>query len=231
MVNDQSDRKYYTNIKTFHTKNTVQIKPSDVILKKVVSVKEKKDGTIEEKIKYTFNKDFWIKQKKPLNIVWDEIHLTANARTSQSSVNQAFSRFIAMGRRITGFDERGYGHFVFIAQTERTIDVNIRELATEIRYHRMYWVLTCKQCKFKLRVNSDMEEIEKCLSCGHWKLIRSGFIIRVFRFNKWGNYLKFREGWKGRFYFEKYEIRDIEKYFKNYNTHQMEDMWDDYFNN
>jgi len=230
IVNDKSDRMYYTNIKTKGIKNAIQIKPSDVIQKVITSSKINKDGVVEEKFKFDLNKKYWMKQKKPLNLVWDEIHLTANARNSQSTVNKIFSRFISMGRRITGFDEKGYGHFIFIAQAERTIDVNIRELANEIRYHRMYWVMTCKICKFALRVNSDMEEIENCLSCGSWKLVRSSFRIRVFRFNNWMAYLKFREGWGGRYHFEKYEITDIEKYFKHYDTHQMEDLWDDYIN-
>ena len=135
-----------------------------------------------------------------------------------------------MGRRIVGFDEKGYGHFIFIAQAERTIDVNIRELANEIRYHRMFWVLTCKVCNFKLKVHSDMEEIENCLGCGSWKLKRWGFTVRVFRFNSWVSYLKFREGWKGKYHFEKYDVTDISDYFKHYDTHQMEDLWDDYLN-
>ena len=143
----------------------------------------------------------WQKQKKPLNIIWDEIHLVANSRDSQSKLNKCMSRFLSSGRRITGSDDGGYGHFIFIAQASRTIDVNIRDLCNEVRYHVMHWISMCKNC-FKCRwVNSEIKEIEFCIFCGSWKLLRQNFKLQVYKFYDFMDYQRWQDGW-GNYYFE-----------------------------
>ena len=224
---DQSNRITYTNINIKGIKNVRKIKSSDIIKKTLVASVNKRDGSTEEKYKYDFNMDFWKKQKKPLNIVWDEIHLVANSRSSQSSLNRCMSKFISAGRRITGFDKKGYGHFIFIAQTARTVEVNIKDLCNEIRYHVLFWILKCTDCQVSLWHNSELKETEFCRFCGSWDLERSSFRVQIFRFHTFSDYLKWSEGW-GKFYFEKYWILDIQKYFKYYDTHQIENIFDEY---
>ena len=108
LYNDRSGRITYTNIKTTGIDHVRQIKPSNVIKKSIKSETIKKDGSTEIKYKLDLNKEYWMKQPKALNILWDEIHLTANSRQSMSAINQIIGRFIAMGRRITGYDKKGY---------------------------------------------------------------------------------------------------------------------------
>lgn len=218
LYKDESDRVTYTNLLTSGLNNVVHIKP-EYIIKKIV-----KRG----KTSFDLNIKYWKKQKKPLNILWDEIHLTANSRMSMTKVNMVLSRFISMARRITGFDKRGYGHFTFIAQKERTIDVNIKDLANEIVYHISHWVLTCEECGLKFEVNSEMQQIDKCFKCGSWKILKSNLTIEVLKFNNWEKYYKWVEGMKGKLYFERTLVTDIEKYFKLYDTMQMSDMWENY---
>lgn len=225
LMNDKSGRVTYTNLITKNIKNVIHIKPEMVIMKTKVSKSKNVD-----KMVFELNKDFWAKQKKPLNVVWDEIHLTANARSSMSKVNMILSRFIAMARRITGFDKRGYGHLIFIAQTERTIDVNIRDLASEIRYHIGHWVIQCEDCGIKLVTNSERQQVEICLQCGSFNILKSDFKVEVRKFNSWDNYFNYRLNIKGNWNFERYIIPDIEKYFGYYDTMQMTDMWENYIN-
>lgn len=221
MYEDDSKRKTYTNLITYGIKNAVHIQPQDII-KKITDEKGK--------VKFELNSEYWAKQKKPLNIIWDEIHLTANARSSMSKVNMVLSRFIAMARRITGFDERGYGHFIFIAQTERTIDVNIRELASEIRYHIGHYFLRCEDCNMYMNRSSEMPQLDKCPICNSWRILKEGLFIEVRKFKTWDDYFNFRLNIKGIWHFERYMISDIEKYFKMYDTLQMTDVWENYIN-
>ena len=214
IVNDDSGRVTFTNIMMKPAKNIMQIKPENVITRN------------EDKLE--LNTEYWSKQKKPLNIVWDEIHLTANARSSMSKVNMVFSKFLAMARRITGFDDRGYGHFIFIAQTERTIDINIKELASEIRYFKSHWFIVCEECESKVHATSEMEQIERCIVCGSWKIKREGLNIEVRHFANWFDYLYFIDRRKGKFHTRHYMVNDAENYFKYYDTLQMEDIWQKY---
>lgn len=218
---NESDRRTYTNIMTKKIKGVKKIKPNYIIKK--FYPKEKKG-----KPDYDLNVSYWNKQKKPLNILWDEIHLTAPSRASATKINLVLSRFIAMARRITGFDKRGYGQFTFIAQKERTIDINVRELASEIIYHVSHWVQRCEDCGCKVMVNSEMQVINKCPTCRSWKIVRQELFIEVIKFNEWDKFYKWSLKLKGKYYFERYIINDIEKYFKFYDTLQMSDIWDSY---
>ena len=219
IMDDESGRLTYTNTRLIRVPNTVFIRPCDVI--QVV-----KDKDNEKKRLYQLNVEYWKKQKKPLNVLWDEIHLTASARRSMSKANLVLSQFLAMARRITGFDKRGYGCFTFVAQKERTIDVNIRELCNEIIYHISYWKLTCEDCGRYTYPNSEQQQILRCLACGSWNVQKSDlYILRMF-FNKWENYYRWCEGEGGRFHFKRQFVYDIEDYFKHYDTLQISNIWD-----
>ncbi len=214
MIEDRSNRKTYTNIVPMSKScNWIKIRPEDII---TLDINDK------GKVKYSLNKDFWMKQPKPLNIVWDEIHLSmGNSRRSMSSPNIVLSQFIALARRFVGSDLKGYGHLIFIAQHPQSVDANIRRLTNEIRYHRMHWIMNCQDCYSREFTNSDKEEIELCSVCRSPNLIRSNFICQVFKFRNWEKYIV----WK---YFTSYAVHDLSDYFKYYDTEQMEDMWEDY---
>lgn len=218
IANDESGRITYTNIETFNLKNTKLIRPQDVI---------KKTEDEKKKTSYELNIEYWQKQKKPLNILWDEIHLTANARTSLAKANIILSRFISMGRRICGFDERGYGHLTFIAQADRTIDINIRELASQINYNVSHWVMACEKCGVKMPRNSEQAQIETCLRCGTWKIKRVGLVIETYYFKSWMDYFSWKVGY-GKTYYDRKFHRNMEKYFKYYDTMQLKNIWEDY---
>lgn len=216
IIDSGSDRKTYTNMVTKNVRDVIFLKPADII----------KITHVEKKEIYQLNIDYWKKQKKPLNVLWDEIHLTASSRRSVSKANLVMSQFMAMARRITGFDKRGYGHFTFIAQKERTIDVNIRELCNEIIYHISYWKVTCEDCGRFAIMNSEKPQIEKCMSCGSWNIAKSDlYILRLF-FNDWTKYYRWEEREQGKFHFKRQWVYDIENYFRYYNTMQISNIWD-----
>lgn len=221
MARNVTDRTTYTNIVTKGLKNVVLIKPQDVIKKTFIDDKKKK-------FSLDLNIDYWMKKKKPLNVVWDEVHLTANSRQSSSKANMVLSRFIAMARRITGFDKRGYGTFTFIAQKERTIDVNVRELANEIIYLKSRWLTRCEECNLRMVVTSEMPQYERCYRCGSWKVVKGDLIVEALHFNEWLKLYNWEQGIKGRWHFKREFITDIHKYFQCYNTLQFGNVWDDY---
>ncbi len=219
IATDESGMVTYTNLITKHMKNVKTIKPQNIIKK-----------TTNEKGKQVLdlNTDFWIKQKKPLNVLWDEIHLTANARASMSKVNMIFSRFLAMGRRITGYDERGYGTLTFVAQKERTIDVNVKDLCSEIIYHIGHWIMICKDCGVKIARSSEQAQSKQCLLCKSWRILREGFFIERLRFDDLDKYFEWAVNKKMKTYNQRVMIQDIDEYFHMYNTMQMENMWQKY---
>lgn len=220
IVNDESDRMHYSNMVLKKVGNFVHIRPEHVIKKSMVG----------KKIHFDLNLEYWNQQKKPLNVLWDEVHLTASSRQSMSKVNIVLSRFLAMARRITGFDKRGYGHFTFIAQKERTVDVNIKELCNEIFYFVSHWVVRCEGCGTRLAVNSERQQVERCIRCGSWKIVKEDLNIEVFVFNNWEKFYRWEQKIKGRWYVKRYIITDIEQYFRYYDTLQTSDIWDSYVN-
>lgn len=220
IIKDVTGRKTYSNIKLKgFSDRYVNIKPEYVIKK----ISEEKN-----KIKLELNKEYWMRQKKPLNIVWDEIHLTANSRASASRVNMVISKFIAMGRRITGFDEKGYGFLIFVAQNERTIDVNIRELTNEVYYHIGHWILSCKSCNSNIALNSEMPYYNRCPLCSSFDIFRHSFYVERLMFDKWVKFYEWSLNKRNKTYFGRVIISDIKDYFKFYDTMQMEDIWESY---
>ena len=217
VINQDSGRTTYTNIVTKNIKNVIRIQPQDIITK-----------SGDKKPSYDLNVDFWNTRDKPLNILWDEVHLTANSRMSMSKVNMILSRFIAMARRITGFDDRGYGHFTFIAQKDRTIDVNIRDLCNEIIYHIGRWILHCQDCGTKLWVNSEMQQLDKCIRCKSWNIRKENLMIEQLKFSEWNDFYAWTNKIKGKWWYEHTIVTDIDRFFDRYDTMQMENIWENY---
>jgi len=218
MMNDLSGRKTYTNLDTFKIPNAVHIKPEHVISKIP-------DG---KKIMFDLNLDYWNRQEKPLNLLWDEIHLTANSRGSMSKINIVFSRFISMARRITGFDHRGYGSFTFIAQKERTMDINIKDMASEIVYHIGHWIMKCEDCGARIQCSSEKPPYQRCIKCGSWNISKDHLLIEMNWFKNFDHYYAWCVGIKGKWMYKRQLITDPEKYFKHYDTVQVTDVWNKY---
>lgn len=220
IINDTSGKKTYSNIAIKDCPNAVYVTPDMMFIRTETSDKNK--------FKYEFNQKFWESQKKPLNLFWDEIHLSGgNSRRSSSSINLAFSKFIAMGRRISGMDEYGnYGILTYSAQSERTIDVNLKELCNEIIFCIGHWELVCLKCNMGINSTSEMQTIDICRICGSWQLKKENYYIEIFKFKNWDNYFRFRMGVKGKFHFERFIIEDAVDYFSRYDTLSMKGLWE-----
>lgn len=217
IIENPMNRKTYTNIILPHSiKKSVLIRPEHVI----------KKTKVDKKIKYDLNMEYWNKQKKPLDVVWDEVHLTANSRMSMSKPNMVLSRFLAMARRITGFDKRGYGHFTFIAQKESTIDKNIKELANEFYYHIGYWTVTCEQCGNRFQTSSEDFIIRVCPVCNSGDIIRSDPLIRVIQFTNIDEFYSWSLGTGTKH--RQYIIPNASDYYKYFDTLQASELWDNY---
>ena len=223
IVEDDSGMPIFTNIAVKGINNVYRINPSDVI---------KKEKDEKGKTKYSLNIDFWIDQPKPLAIYWDEVHLSAgNSRSSMSHANKILSRFIAMGRRIVGMSEETglNGYMVYIAQSERTLDVNLRDLCNEIYYLVGMWVINCTECGQKLARNSDQKQLRRCIFCDSGKITITDHKTLIYEFSTWEGYIKFRMGMSGKHYSQPPKvIEDLKRYFKYYDTLQIADLWNDY---
>lgn len=214
MKTDESKLKYYTNI-------TVNFKNTEPLLEnQIIEQIETDEGKKKPKKDYRLNWDFWRKQKKPLNIIWDEIHLTANSRASMTKKNMIMMNFVAMARRITGMDEAGYGTLSFIAQTDFSIEKYIRHLANEILYHIMYWDQFCKNCGVSERRSSEGRQSRNCNYCLSDHTKKENFFCIVYRFLSIEHYEAWLAGFEGKWYESKEVIVDIEDYFGDYDTLQ-----------
>lgn len=212
-IDYDSKLKYYTNIDV-DFKNTVHITEKEII-QEITEGKSKKPKTT-----YKLNWDFWNNQKKPLHIIYDEIHLTASSRTSMSKKNMIIMEFVAMARRITGMDEAGYGTLTFIAQTDFSIEKYIRHLANEIIYHLMYWEQYCKDCGLSEQRDSKKNITRKCRFCLSENTLKENFFCIKFKFLTFWDYQQWDYGFAGKFYYAREVIMDIEDYFGSYDTLQ-----------
>lgn len=214
MKDDTSRLKYYTNLEA-------DFKNVEIIAEKEIIQEVIEKGKTKTKTEYQLNWNYWIKQKKPLNVIWDEIHLTAGSRRSMSKKNMIIMEFVAMARRITGMDEAGYGTLTFVAQTDFSIDKYIRHLANDILYHIMYWEQYCKNCNIKELRDSEKEHSRKCNYCLSDRTRKQNFFCIVYKFRSFHNFQAWELGMPGKWHYSKELIDDIEKYFKFYETLQI----------
>ena len=208
----------YTNIKIPNCKHTVLFKP-EMILKRIK--KNNKDS-------FTFNKEFWVNIKEPINVVIDEAHSFYESRRSMSVSNLVMNQFVASIRRILGTSAHTKGELVLITQLPERLDKYARELARQIRLHICTWKVTCISCNAQLIDNSqNAEPHEICPRCRSTHIKLSDYNITMLKFKSFDDYLKYKEYGK-KTYYRKAFLLHAEQYFKHYDSLQWDDLFEDY---
>ena len=222
MINP-TQRYTVSNIITKGIKNNIVIKPEWIVKKDVIG--HKKNG--EEIYKLKVNREFWEKLSKKhntLNVVIDEAHTILDSRRSMSTVSKCMNDWLSLLRRVLGKSPAGYGTLTLISQIDRRIDVNARELSTEIRYHMCHYSKRCKKCGLYWGENNETPDpLYTCPQCNSSRVEQFNFIIEVWHFTSMENYQAWKD-FKAKTYYKHYNIMDIEKYFKHYNTLQWENL-------
>lgn len=218
-------RKTYSNILT-KLPNQVNIKPSMIVKKKSVGTKQKRDGTVENVVEYSLNKEYWKSIKEPINVVLDEAHSIINSRRAMSKVNIIVTDWLSLIRRVLGSSDAGYGEVVFITQLPNRLDIIAREMATQVRYHICHFLKTCKRCGLTWQENSEMPEgYYVCYSCGCHDIQKHSHQVEIWHFPNMKDYDNWKN-WGMKTFYKHYMVNDIEKYFPFYDTLQ----WDNLFN-
>jgi len=221
LVLNPAKRTTYSNIITKGIKSNVVITPEIIINKQEVS--RKKNGTVVYDM--SLNKDFWKNIKEPINVVIDEAHSIINSRRSMSKVNVIMSDWMSLIRRVLGADSTGYGELVLITQLYNRIDIIAREMATQIRFHRCHYLKECLNCGKKWKEHNDMPEPQwNCTRCKSHNIKKFNHIIEVFHFRNMDFFLDWEQDGRPT-YHRHYYVRDIEKYFGNYDTLQWDNMF------
>ena len=209
-------------------KNVVQIN-RDMIFKEVVVKERPKSPNIT---KLMLNAEYWRGTKDKfqdgINVVIDEAHTLMDSRRAMSNTSVIMNDFMALLRRILGDSGEGYGELVLITQLGRRLDVNARELATSIHYHRCHYKRTCTKCNFNFwETNEVYQKPKVCPRCGHRKMDKSDFVIEKWEFDSMeacDGFIEFGQ----KTYQKHYYITDIEKYFPYYDTFQWENLISEY---
>lgn len=212
-----SQRVTYTNIETKKIPNTKLITPEMLIKKEQIG--EKRDGTPTYKME--LNVEFWKNlPDKHINVVIDEAHTLVNARKAMSKVNILMGDWLALIRRILGQSPAGYGELTLITQLINRVDIIAREMATNVRFVVGHFDKHCKHCGYSWKETSETPEPHHaCPQCTWYNIERKNFSIEIWHFSNITNYLNFKE-FGMHTYHRHYIIRDVEQYFKHYNTVQ-----------
>lgn len=219
MYLNQDKLKYYTNVKT-SIKNNVLIDSSMIITK---SPSEKKG-----KFDYSLNTDYWKAQKKPLIVALDEAHSIVNSRRVMSKQNVLVSEWLALLRRVVNTSTRE-GELILITQFLHKIDINCREMATQIRFHIAHYRACCEHCHFYWRENSEFPKDLKrdfCPFCGSIT-VKKDLCIEVFHFSGTDDYWEFYFN-KRKTYYSHYILRNVDSYFPMYDTLQWDNLFSQY---
>jgi len=225
----EEDDVYFSNIIT-KTKgqfkmNNNHVINRDMLIKKTVT-KEKKDGSKEYSMK--FNLEAWEEIKKKhgrFNIILDEFHTLMAARNFNSKQNRIMGDFLALIRKICS-DSSGDSTLTIISQLDNRIDVNARDMATEVRYHICVYDKSCSKCGAYWTEHSEMSPFQKhkkCPNCESKLLKKFNFRLIVHYFESMNSY----QDWKYSGIDTKLqtvEVEGIEQYFDYYNTYQMVDL-------
>jgi len=206
------------------TKN-IQIN-REMLIKKVPS-KVNKDGEVTE-YKTKFNVDFWIEQREKyggFNVVLDEAHTLMDARRFMSKQNKIMNDFLALIRKVCN-NPNSDSTLTLISQLDGRIDINARELCTEVRYHICLYDKRCMKCGAYWTEHSDLPDFQKhkcCPHCGSYSLKKFDSRLIVHFFGSVKSY----ELW----YYQRsvqpiqtIKINNIEKYFPYYDTFQMSNL-------
>jgi hypothetical protein len=222
---NQQDVMTYTNIIIKKSiKNVVQINKDMIIKKEIARV----DKNGKKYYNLSLNADFWKEQSKGkgVNLVLDEAHTILDSRRSMSKVNKIMNDFMALLRRILGGD--GSNSLTLISQLGRKLDVNARELATSVHWHKCHYLKTCQKCKTSIKEDNEREpKIRNCPKCNGFNFKKHNVYIEKWEFRN----MEDLDAWRDlgmHTYYRHYFITDIEKYFPLYNTLQWENLISDY---
>lgn len=230
MVLNNDEKTTFSNIilKKVKKKTVVQIN-RDMIFKEVIVKERPKSEPLK---KMVLNADYWrattVEHPEGINVVIDEAHTLMDSRRSMSNTSIIMNDFMALLRRILGDSGEGYGELVLITQLGRRLDVNARELATSVHYHRCHYKRTCDKCNYNFWENNEVYQKPKvCPRCGNRKMNKSDYIIEKWEFES----MEALDYWvehRLKTYQKHYYITDIQKYFQHYNTWQWENLISEY---
>ena len=215
----------YTNIKVKRQITTTLITKHQILKEEVT--KEKKDGTKE--YGYSVNFDYWELQKKKhrngFNIVIDEAHSIIDARTSMSKINRAAKKWASSLRKIISCRD-GVGDVTFVSQLPRGVDVWVKELCNQYRWHEYFSKRQCKYCKTIYLFSSSSEEPqERCPSCDMGSFNELGSKMIVYRFKTIEDveaYINFG----AKTYYVADVINNPSYFYKYYDTYQIENLFE-----
>jgi DNA-directed RNA polymerase subunit RPC12/RpoP len=238
-VRDMHQENYintYSNIKTKFN-NQININPSMIVKKELVDYKKNKvTGSNDPIYKFKPNLEYWQKatKKQPINIVIDEAHSIFSSRKSMSRLNQCIGDWIALVRRIVGENDQYEGELIMITQLWHRLDRIIREMATQIRYHKCHYMKTCMDCGISWNETSEMaEKYKQCPMCLSRELFKHSYMIEIWKFKSMDNYVLWNSGYSGskgsRPYYQHYFVKNIEQYFPMYSTMQISDLFSEYY--
>jgi len=219
----------FSNIVT-KTKGKYALKKNTCITREMIVektlVKTTKPG--EEVFKLKFNKEFWLEQKDKyvgFNGGLDEFLTLMDSRRFMSKQSRVLNDMLSLIRKICN-NPNSDSTLTIISQLVGRIDVNARELATEIRYHIGLWDKKCLKCGAYWTEHSDLPDFQKhrnCPNCGSYQLEKfdSRIIVHFF-----ANVREF-ELWyyqRSPTILQTIRINNIEKYFPYYDTFQLTNL-------
>lgn len=227
MVLNKANRQIFSNIHTKGIKHCYDLNANMILKREVKGTTKKKDGTVQEVVDYTINQEFWQSIKDPCSVVLDEFHIFADPRNSMSKRSRLMMQWVALIRRVLGSNPSGEGELVIITQLPNRVDVILREMAHQIRYHVGHFDKQCQQCKYSWHETSEASEPQwNCPRCGSNTIKRTRFYIEIWHFTSMARFMDWRY-LSHKTYHRHYLVRDIEQYFPLYNTLQ----WDNLFEN
>ena len=229
MALNLNNRITYSNIKT-ELKNQTDIASDMIIKKEIVDYKKnRKTGDDEPIYKLALNVDYWKSIKEPINVVLDEAHTILNARRAMSKLNIIVGDWLALMRRVLGATDAGFGELTLISQLWNKIDINARDLATNILYTICHYIKTCKNCGSSWQENSEMPEgYIICPVCGTSEIKKHSHNLECWHFPNMQLFQIWHSFGQKTFY-KHYIIRDIETYFPLYNTLAWDNMFSELY--
>lgn len=215
---------YYTNIQIKGLPNAKILK-QDMIVQKTATGAVSRGRPVYE---YSLNKEFWESVKKPVSVVLDEAHSIFNARSAMSKTAKISTQWLSLLRKMLGQNDSGYGNLILITQLSRRVDIILREMAHQVVYFRGYFNKQCRICGCQWRENSDMpEQRNTCRNCGSHELFKHSYKTLMFKFASVYAFDQWREMRLNTAYKIRW-IKGSERYFKNYDTLQIDDLFSDF---
>ena len=197
---------------------------SDLIKKDLI--KTLKNG--EEVFKLKFNKEQWMQYREDygkFNVVLDEFHTLMSSRDFSTRQNKVMGDFLALIRKICS-DSTGDSTLTLISQLDNRIDVNARNMATEVRYHICLYDKVCEKCGAYWGEHSELPPFQKkkrCPNCESKKLKLINHQIMVHYFDSMSHYQDWKYGGINT-KIQTHIINNIDEYFGMYNTYQITNL-------